>query len=297
MHFAHFTDDVLARARQTSPLVLGLDPDFSLMPPELRPAEGAGGEELVHRLVEFTDRVLEAAAPFCCAAKPQSAFFEQHGSAGVAALAQCLAKIRAAGLPILLDVKRGDIGSTATAYVRAYLGDTDLSADAVTVNPFLGGDSLAPFLAASKESGKGVFVLVKTSNPGSRDLMDLEIAEGTVSARLARQVEAATAQTIGESGYGLVGAVVGSTYPGQAAALRLLMPHAPILVPGLGAQGGSLDAVRAVAGADRGGILVPVSRGLTYPSAEEVAAAGGYVAAVRAKAERYAGELNGALVA
>src|SRR6185295_328228 len=189
----------------------------------------------------------------------------------------------------------GDIGSTATAYARAYLGDTDLSADAVTVNPFLGADSLAPFLAASKVSGKGVFVLVKTSNPGSRDLMDLEILGGTVSARLAKQVEEGTAKTLGESGFGLVGAVVGSTYPSQAAALRQLMPHAPILVPGLGAQGGSLDAVRAVADAKGGGVLVPVSRGLTYPSAEDITAAGGYVAAVRANAERYASELNGAL--
>ena len=291
----HFADEVLARARTASPLVLGLDPDFDRMPPELRPAEGADGEEIARRLVAFVEQVLEAAAPFCCAAKPQSAFFEQHGSAGVAALARCLAKIRAAGLPILLDVKRGDIGSTATAYARAYLGDTDLSADAITVNPFLGGDSLAPFFDAARASGKGVFVLVKTSNPGSRDLMDLEIAEGTVSARLARQVEEATAKTIGRSNYGLVGAVVGSTYPAQAAALRQLMPHAPILLPGLGAQGGSLDAVRAVAGADGGGVLVPVSRGLTYPSAEEIAAAGGYVAAVRAKAERYAADLNGAL--
>lgn len=291
----HFADEVLARARTTSPLVLGLDPDFDRMPPELRPAEGADGEEIARRLVAFVEQVLEAAAPFCAAAKPQSAFFEQHGSAGVAALARCLAKIRAAGLPVLLDVKRGDIGSTAAAYARAYLGDTDLSADAITVNPFLGGDSLAPFFDAAGASGKGVFVLVKTSNPGSRDLMDLEIAEGTVSARLARQVEEATAKTIGRSNYGLVGAVVGSTYPAQAAALRQLMPHAPILLPGLGAQGGSLDAVRAVAGADGGGVLVPVSRGLTYPSAEEIAAAGGYVAAVRAKAERYASELNGAL--
>jgi orotidine-5'-phosphate decarboxylase len=291
----HFADLVLARARQTSPLVLGLDPDFSLMPPDLRPAEGAGGNDIARRLIEFTEQVLEAAAPFCCAAKPQSAFFEQHGSAGVSALAECLAKIRAAGLPILLDVKRGDIGSTATAYARAYLGETDLSADAITVNPLLGGDSLAPFFAASKSTGKGVFVLVKTSNPGSRDLMDLEVVGGNVSARLARQVEEATEKTIGESGYGLIGAVVGSTYPAQAAALRQLMPHAPILVPGLGAQGGSLDAVRAVADAKGGGVLVPVSRGLTYPMPEEMAAAGGYVAAVRASAERYAGELNGVL--
>ncbi len=293
----HFTDQVLVRARSTSPLVLGIDPDFARMPPELRPADGGGAEEILRCLVSFTDQVLEAAAPYCCAAKPQSAFFEQHGSAGVAALSVCLAKIRAAGLPILLDVKRGDIGSTAAAYARAYLGTTDLAADAITVNPFLGADSLEPFFSASKDSGKGIFVLVKTSNPGSLDLMDLAAPEGTVSARLAIQVESATAQTIGESGYGLVGAVVGSTYPGQAAALRQLMPHAPILVPGLGAQGGSLDAVRAVAGADGGGVLVPVSRGLTYPSTEEIEAAGGYVAAVRGKAQGYAIELKGALAA
>ncbi len=293
----HFTDAVLARARSTSPLVLGLDPDFALMPPELRPAEGADSDEIIRRLVEFTERVLEAAAPFCCAAKPQSAFFEQHGSAGVAALALCLAKIRAAGLPVLLDVKRGDIGSTATAYARAYLGDTDLAADAITVNPFLGGDSLAPFLAASKATGKGIFVLVKTSNPGSRDLMDVKTPDGTVSDRLARQVEAATAQTIGASSYGLVGAVVGSTFPSQAAALRHLMPHAPILVPGLGAQGGLLEAIRAAAGADGGGVLVPVARGLTYPKTDQIAAAGSYAAAVRANAERYASALNEALAA
>ncbi len=291
----HFTDLVLARARERSPLVLGIDPDFILMPPALRPGEGATAGEISRRLVAFTELVLEAAAPYCCAAKPQSAFFEQHGSAGVAALAECMAKIRAAGLPILLDVKRGDIGSTAAAYARGYLGDTDLAADAITVNPFLGSDSLAPFVGAATASGKGVFVLVKTSNPGSRDLMDLEVTGGTVSARLARQVEQATSLGVGSSGYGLIGAVVGSTYPGQAAALRGLMPHAPVLVPGLGAQGGSLDAVRAVAGADGGGVLVPVSRRLTYPTSEEITAAGGYAAAVRANAQRFAEELRGAL--
>ena len=298
----HFADRILARVRAASPLVLGLDPDFDRLPPELQPA-AANAEAVSRALVAFTEAVLEAAAPFVAAVKPQSAFFEQFGSAGVAALAQCLAAIRRADLPVLLDVKRGDIGSTSAAYAKAYLDgevilpgaravSSDLAADAITVNPFLGTDTLEPFVAAAARSGKGLFVLVKTSNPGARELMDLETPEGTVSERLARFVAAGAERTAGASGYGLLGAVVGSTYPHQAERLRALLPHALILVPGLGAQGGSIDAIRAAADARGEGILVPVSRGLTYPSAEEIGSAGSFVAAVRANAERFAGELQ-----
>ena len=201
----------------------------------------------------FCKEIVDAVAEHAVAVKPQSAFFEARGWAGVRAFERVCAYARDAGLLVIADVKRGDIGSTAQAYVDAVRPH----ADAATVNPYLGGDSLEPWLAASGD-GFGTFVLVKTSNPGSGDIQDAELADG-------RRVWELVAEHVAAWG---VGAVVGATHPEDLARARALLPRAPFLLPGVGAQGGT---VADCAPAFTGPALVSASRAVIFaddPAAE-----------------------------
>jgi orotidine-5'-phosphate decarboxylase len=307
----HFADLLLEGVARTSPLVLGIDPSFALFPPELLPEEPTPTPEAAARALDaFCEKVIEAAAGLVPAVKLQSAYFEQAGTAGMGALARAIGTAREAGMLVILDAKRGDIGATSEAYARAFLDGgialpgggfvpSDLAADALTVNPFLGDDAVAPFLTAVKRTGKGLFFLVKTSNPGSKMIMDVEGGGGeggeggTVSERLADFVEEQNAGCLGESGYGLAGAVVGATFPAEAARLRARMPRTILLVPGVGTQGGTPETVKACFAADGRGAVVPISRALTYPEPAEIAAHG-FVGAVRQRVARYARELRSA---
>jgi orotidine-5'-phosphate decarboxylase len=173
---------------------------------------------------------------------------------------------RELGFAVILDAKRGDIGSTAEAYARAYLsrahaGGTDLEADCLTVNPFLGPKTLEPFVARARDFGKGLFVLVKTSNPDSEWLQGQRLEGGSISELVAEQVARWADATTGASGVGAVGAVIGATYPEEAARLRKLMPRSPFLAPGFGAQGGDASALAALA-TRTGPVLVSASRGI-----------------------------------
>lgn len=201
----------------------------------------------------FCKEIVDAVAPYAVAVKPQSAFFEARGWQGVRAFEVVCAYAREAGLLVIADVKRGDIGSTAQAYVDAVRPH----ADAATVNPYLGGDSLQPWLDAAGD-GFGIFVLVKTSNPGSGDIQDARLEDG-------RRVWELVAAQVAEWG---VGAVVGATYPDELAAARALLPRAPFLLPGVGAQGASVaDCAPAFAGP----ALVSASRAVIFaddPAAE-----------------------------
>jgi len=238
---SHFADRLLDRVEATrSHLVVGLDPDLRELPPELLDGatDLAGAAQAV---AAFATAVIDGVAGLVPAVKPQSAFFEALGSAGVAVLEQIEAHARAAGLLVIEDAKRGDIGNTMAAYATAALGrlrlgeDVELpvhDADAVTVSPYLGPESLAPMIDVARAFGKGLFVLVRTSNPASGEVQD------AVYERVARIVDELGADGVGERGYADVGAVTGLTYPEQAPALRALMPRAILLVPGLGAQGG-----------------------------------------------------------
>ncbi len=206
--------------------------------------------------------VIEAVAPYAAAVKPQVAFFERYGSAGFAALEEVMAAARAAGLIVIADAKRGDIASTAEAYAGAWLlprapGEPAV-AEALTVNPYLGGDSLEPFVRACAEGGGGLFVLARTSNPGGADLQELELAAGgRVWERTAQLIATAGAGLVGRAGLSSIGAVVGVTQPAAVERARALMPHAPLLLPGLGAQGGAAaDAAPAFAPHPAGGIVV-----------------------------------------
>jgi len=274
----HFADRLWAAAEaKRSQVVVGLDPDLALMPPEIVAAAArshgrtpAGAAEAI---AQFNEAVLDAVAGLAVAVKPQIAFYERFGCEGLGAYARTIRAARERGLIVIADVKRSDIGSTAAAYADAHLpgagsGDwapaEDFHADAVTVNPLLGSEGVAPFWRRAADSGCGVFVLVKTSNPSSKELQDVSCEGRPLYERLAALVEEWGAAHRGRSGYGLVGAVVGATFPEELAKLRSLMPHAPLLVPGYGAQGAGVADVRGAFDAQGLGAVVNSSRGVIY---------------------------------
>jgi len=234
--------------------------------------------------------LIDAAAPACVAAKPQFAFFEQLGFPGWLALEHVCARARAAGLLVIADAKRGDVPSTAAAYARALTGDP-LAADAITANPLMGRDAVAPLLTAARARGAGAFLLVRTSNPGAADVLDLELAGGRPLwerlAEMTAELGAAApgAPAAGDPGAGLadVGAVTGATAPEHLARMRELMPRTPFLLPGIGAQGGDVAALAPAFAPGRAAGLVSASRSIA--GAGE-ARGGDPAEAARAEAER-----------
>ncbi|MDX1948275.1 MAG: orotidine-5'-phosphate decarboxylase [Pirellulaceae bacterium] len=263
---SHFTDRLAAAVRhKQTPVLVGLDPRAESLPPGL--IAGAGPEAVARGYVAFCRGVIDVVAPLVPAVKPQAAFFEQLGPAGCVALGEVIRYAAAQGLVVILDGKRNDIGSTAQGYAEAYLGPEDASpwgGDALTVSPYLGDDSLTPFVEVAQARGAGIFVLVKTSNPGGKRFQDL-VAEGRPLYRhVADYVEELAAATTGTSGYGLVGAVVGATYPQQLAELRHAMPHTWLLIPGFGAQGGTAKDCAAAFDAQGLGAIVNNSRGIIF---------------------------------
>jgi orotidine-5'-phosphate decarboxylase len=195
--------------------------------------------------------------------KPQSAFFEACGPAGMAALQTVLRRAKELGLVTILDAKRGDIASTAAAYAEAAF--TALDADALTVNPYLGRDAVEPFIAAARRDGRGLFVLVRTSNPGAGLFQNLTCDGRPLYQHVADAVAAWNGESIGACGLGDVGAVVGATHPAELKLLRERLPDVWFLVPGYGAQGGTAADVRAAFRADGLGAVVNSSRGVTFP--------------------------------
>ncbi len=252
-------------------LCVGLDPELAKLPARLQslPAEEA--------LMAFLGGIIEATHDLVCCYKPNLAFYLSHGAAGWAALLR-LRDLIPAHIPTLLDAKFGDVGSTSEAYARAAYDV--VRADAVTVSPYVGKDGIAPFFARPE---KAAFVLCKTSNPGSGDLQDLALADGSqVFARMAARIRDWGAA------HGNVGAVVGATFPAQLAAARAALPDAPILLPGIGAQGGDLEgSVRAGLDASGAGLLVSASRSVLYASSGE-----DYAEASRAEAQRLRDAIN-----
>ena len=271
----HFSDRLAAAVdAKHSQLVVGLDPVAASLPAELDGDIGA-----------FCRGVVDAVADYAVAVKPQSAFFEAHGADGVRTFWEVCAYARDAGLVVIADAKRGDIGSTATAYAEAFAPH----ADAVTVNPYLGGDAVEPFVAACRREGSGIFCLVKTSNPGSADVQDARLADGRrVWEHVAELVAAWGEGERGEGGLSSVGAVVGATFPAEIARARELLPHAPFLVPGIGAQGGSPADVAAAFTSDAASALVSASRSVIYAYRDT---GGDWRAAARREAQRLADEI------
>jgi orotidine-5'-phosphate decarboxylase len=269
----HFFDRLTEAVRiKRSPLLVGLDPRWEQLPSGLRHA--ADEETPIARAavyLEFCRGVIDVVAPLVAAVKPQAAFFEQLGPAGGAALFEVIRYATAKDLLVIVDGKRNDIGSTAIAYAEAYLGreQSPWGADALTVNPYLGADSLAPFVDVAQERGAGVFVLVKTSNPGSKTFQDIQSGGYPVYLHVAALVEEQAAKTSGLCGYGSVGAVIGATHPGELVDLRDLMPHTWLLVPGFGAQGGSASDVAGAFDNEGLGAIISSSRAIIFAHARE----------------------------
>ena len=263
----HFGNNLTAAVRRCgNPVVVGLDPRWEQLPTSFREKRGGNAVDHAQAYELFCFQVIDVVASLVPAVKPQSAFFEECGPAGMVALANVMNYARQKGLLVILDGKRNDIGSTAVAYARGYLGRgaSAWHTDALTINPYLGDDSLAPFVEVATERGAGVYVLVKTSNPGSGMLQDL-VADGKkIYRRVAQHVERLATETVGECGYGSVGAVVGATYPDELAELRAAMPHTWFLVPGYGSQGGTAADVAAAFDDHGRGAIINNSRGIIF---------------------------------
>lgn len=255
--------------RKGSPLCVGLDPFPDRIPALF------GETNSIEALRKFGDEIVMLAAKHAAVLKPQLGFFEPYGPEGVAAARDATTHARDKGMIVLLDAKRGDIGSTAEGYARACLGPAPgYDADCVTVNPYLGRDSLEPFLKLAEQRSKGVAVLVRTSNPGARDLQDLDNRGEPIWRRTAQMIAPLASRLVGASGWSGLMAVAGATYPDEARTLRETLPKNLFLVPGYGAQGASAaDAVAGFIKGPRGreGGVVSSSRAVLYPEAATAA--------------------------
>src|SRR6266446_3845595 len=268
----HFADRLAAACRaKGNSVCVGLDPRWESLPDEIRHRHGSETLEAVARAYdEFCSRVIDVVAPLVPVVKPQSAFFEACGPAGMYALQRVLRKARQQGLITILDGKRNDIASTASAYADAGLGGIKMAdrfhavwdADALTVNPYLGRDSVEPFLQSARRSGRGVFVLVRTSNPGAGQFQDLICDGRPVYMHVAEAVGQWTRENLAKCGLGGVGAGVGAGYPAELQSLRKLIPQVPFLVPGFGAQGGVAKDVAEAFREDGLGAIINSSRGI-----------------------------------
>jgi orotidine-5'-phosphate decarboxylase len=271
----HFADRLAAAIRAKGNAVcVGLDPRWELLPQEIR--DRHSGENLASvaaAFEEFCERVLDIVAPLVPIVKPQAAFFEACGPDGMFTLQRLLRKARNLGLLTILDGKRNDIASTASAYADAAFSGTKIGhrvhpiweVDALTVNPYLGRDAVEPFISSARQTGAGVFVLVRTSNPGARQFQDLVCDGRPLYQHVGVAVEQWSRENLGRCGLGDVGAVVGATYPAELAELRRLLPEVIFLVPGFGAQGAGPSEVAPAFRADGLGAIINSSRGIVFP--------------------------------
>jgi len=271
-----FSDRLVEAIRKTgNPCVVGLDPRIDLMPMFVKSGRGAPTADIIRSVIsDFHELVLDTIAGLVPAVKPQVAFFEQYGTAGMLAFDDTIRGAEQRGLIVIADAKRNDISSTADAYAAAFLGEADVfgqpqkafDADSMTVSPYLGRDSLLPFVQACTKHQKGLFVVLKTSNPGSKDFQDLELrATGRpLYEKIAESIKEFGEPLIGESGYSSIGAVIGATFPEDAKRLRALLPRAFILVTGYGSQGACGRDAAVCFNSDGMGAIVSSSRGITY---------------------------------
>lgn len=270
----HFGDRLTqAIVEKRSPLVVGIDPRPNQLPVSLQ-CDPQDLTRTAEAFAVFGKEIINAVSDLVPAVKPQAAFFERLGPPGMDALANVCDHAAAAGLLVIMDAKRNDIGATAEAYAAAYLGPKSQSAwgcDALTINPYMGFDTLQPFCKRGEATGAGVFVLCKTSNPGSDALQSRGVdgTSATITDLVADEIQRLCETSLGQSGYGNVGAVVGATYPDQLARLRIKMKHAVLLVPGFGAQGGSAKDVAPAFDENGTGAVINSSRGVIFAYEQE----------------------------
>tara|TARA_B100000678_G_scaffold285205_1_gene287975 strand:+ start:35960 stop:36856 length:897 start_codon:yes stop_codon:yes gene_type:complete len=258
-----FADRLIEKTRALGPLCVGIDPHPGMFPKLF-------GQPSAGSIAVWSDGIIEAAAGQVACIKPQAAFFELWGSPGMAALEHVCKTARDAGLLVILDAKRGDIGSTAKGYADAYLGENAACpCDVLTVNPYMGLETLTPFIDASESQGRGIAVLTRTSNPGAADIQELEVDGEPIYLRMAREFQAAGARLKGkDSPWSGLMMVSGATAPEEARRIRDAAPDNLLLVPGYGAQGAGADAAVSgfvpVNGMLEGGV-VNASRSVTFP--------------------------------
>ncbi len=266
----NFADTLAAAVKRTrSVACVGLDPRTDQLPSSLREHAAVDGSlgAVANAYEQFCLGIIDVVRDLVPVVKPQAAFFEQLGPAGMVALGRVVKYASAAGLVVIMDAKRNDIGSTAAGYAEAYLGAGDKSpwgSDSLTVSPYLGRDSIEPFVEVCDQRGAGIFVLVKTSNPGGGLLQDRKTDGESVYQAVAKLVTELNESRIGTSGFGPIGAVVGATYPEQLCDMRSAMPHSWILVPGYGAQGGSAADVLGAFNSQGLGGIVNSSRNIIF---------------------------------
>lgn len=274
----NFADRLNAAIKKKgTPICVGLDPRLDQIPScitdPITKEYGYTPEAASKCILEFNRGIIDAVHDLVPIVKPQIAFYEQFGFYGYLAFEETCRYAKEKGLLVLADIKRSDIGSTAKAYANYFLGEVDLfgapqkflDIDAVTLNPYMGYDSIKPFTDLCKKHGKGAFILVKTSNPSGGDIQDRGVeGDNKLFEMVAQLVDTWGADEIGETGYSIIGAVVGATYPSEAAKLRELMPESIFLVPGYGAQGGGAHDVAPCFNSDGTGAIVNSSRGIIF---------------------------------
>lgn len=272
----NFSDKLAEQIKlKKNPSILGLDPKLEYIPASIKEKNFLNNAEsskaAADSIVEFNKRLIDATFDIIPAIKPQLAYYEMYGLEGLRAFYETVGYAKEKGLLVIADGKRNDIGTTAEAYAAAYLGRTDINGetveafgcDALTVNAYLGIDGIKPFIDICENNEKGIFALIKTSNPSSGQLQDLELADGrTIYEAMADLVDQWGSTTIGECGYSSIGAVVGATYPKQLIELRKRMPRTWILVPGYGAQGGTAADVAKAFDKNGLGAVINASRSL-----------------------------------
>ncbi len=239
-------DKLIKKIKETNnPTVMGLDPRYDMIPECIRKKYSSDVEGACRAIVEFNKGLIDSVCDIVPAVKPQIAFYEMFGVEGLKAFAETAKYAKEKGMIVIADIKRGDIGSTAEGYSNAFIGKTPIGnekvaiydVDFITVNPYLGIDGVKPFIDDCREYGKGIFILVKTSNKSSGELQDLKLEDGrSVYEKVAELVSSWGEDLVGEYGYSSVGAVVGATYPVQIKELREIMPKTFFLIPGYGAQ-------------------------------------------------------------
>ncbi len=253
-----------------NPTCVGLDTLFDYLPDDMR-AGVTTFEGVAEKVLEFNKKIIDSVYDIVPSVKVQIAYYEMYGAAGMKAYYETLRYAAKKGLIVIADAKRNDIGSTASCYAKAFLGETQVNeetdkafpSDFVTVNGYLGSDGILPFVEQCEKHDKGIFVLVKTSNPSSGELQNLVLENGTpIYEYMGGLVEKWGESTIGEYGYSAVGAVVGATHPTEAARLRTVLPHTFFLIPGYGAQGGNAEMLKSCFAANGLGGVVNNSRGI-----------------------------------
>jgi orotidine-5'-phosphate decarboxylase len=298
----NFADNLGIAIKQIgNPCIVGIDPRLDLVPNFISSLYNhlSSEDASFSILRDFCYLLLECVSGKVAAVKIQIAFFERHGLAGLKAFDHAVRKAKELGIIVIADVKRSDISNTAEAYAKAFLGNNPgfSGIDCITVNPYFGLDSIEPFVKICKNEGKGIFILVKTSNPGSADIQDLIIGQTgrPLYEHVARMVSQIGSTLIGENGYSSVGAVVGATHPIEAAALRKLLTNNYLLVPGYGTQGASAQDVTACFNSSGEGAIVNASRSIIFPHKNNSISKSAYLSLINDRLSKMISEIKKAI--